>query len=75
MTAEPDEQIEYWLTQLKDIKNKSSSRGQGKKQEIEELREQIRDKLDDQNLSFTDPYVEDVMKRLTDIIGIDSLPD
>jgi len=75
MTAEPDEQIEFWLRQLKDMNNNSSRSKQEKKQEIEKLREQIRNRLDDQNSNFTDRYVEDVMKRLTDIIGIDSLPD
>jgi hypothetical protein len=54
MTAQKDEQIEFWLNQM---------------------RESIKDRLEVPDLNFADEYIEDVMSRLTDLRGTDSLPN
>ena len=75
MATENDKQIESWLEQVRDFKNDSTIAEQDKKHQFEDLVEQIRNRLDDLKLNFSDAYVEDVMNRLTELIGIDSLPD
>ena len=42
--------------------------------DLDDLEEQIKDRLEDQNLNFEDEYMEDVMRRLVDLRGLDSLP-
>ena len=69
-----DEQIEFWINQIKEIKNDSSRTNSEKKSELDDLEEQIKDRLEDSNLNFKDDYIENVMIRLTDLRGIDSLP-
>ena len=69
-----DEQIEFWINQIKEIKNDSSRTNSEKKSEQDDLEEQIKDRLEDSNLNFKDDYIENVMIRLTDLRGIDSLP-
>jgi len=68
-----DEQIEFWLKEIKKIVN----RGARSKETVakpDDLEEHIKDRLEDPNLNFEDEYIEDVMKRLVDLRGIDSLP-
>lgn len=45
-----------------------------KESDLDDLEEQIKDRLEDQNLNFEDEYMEDVMRRLVDLRGLDSLP-
>jgi hypothetical protein len=45
-----------------------------KESDLDDLEEQIKDRLEDQNLNFGDDYMEDVMRRLVDLRGLDSLP-
>ena len=42
--------------------------------DLDDLEEQIKDRLEDQNLNFEDEYIADVMGRLVDLRGLDSLP-
>lgn len=74
MSTQKDEQIEFWLNQVKEILNDRGRAKQQKGRDLDDLEEQIKDRLDDLNLNFTDDYIEDVMKRLTDLRGVDSLP-
>ena len=73
-TMQSDEQIEFWINHIKEIKNDSSRTNSEKKSEQDDLEEQIKDRLEDSNLNFKDDYIENVMIRLTDLRGIDSLP-
>ena len=73
-TMQSDEQIEFWINHIKEIKNDSSRTNSEKKSELDDLEEQIKDRLEDSNLNFKDDYIENVMIRLTDLRGIDSLP-
>jgi hypothetical protein len=75
LSTENDKQIEFWLEQVKEFKNDSTLSEQDKDGQIKGLVEQIRDRLDDPKSNFTDMYVEDVMNKLTELIGIESLPD
>ena len=68
-----DEQIEAWLNEIKKIVN-DDSRSKEKASKLDDLEEHIKDRLEDPNLNFEDEYIEDVMKRLVDLRGIDSLP-
>jgi Holliday junction resolvase RusA-like endonuclease len=68
------EQIEFWLSQIKEIANNHSRSKKQKAPDLDNLEEQIKDRLEDPNLNFEDEYIEDVMRRLVDLRGIDSLP-
>ncbi len=68
-----DEQIEFWLNQMSEIAKHSRSARQ-KESDLDDLEEQIKDRLEDQNLNIEDEYMEDVMRRLVDLRGLDSLP-
>ena len=69
-----DEQIEYWVARMKGIvKDRSLSKDQ-KESDLDDLEEQIKDRLDDSNFNFEDEYIADVMGRLADLRGLDSLP-
>ncbi len=69
-----DEQIEFWLDQMKEIVNDHSRPKKQKESELDDLEEQIKDRWDDPNLSFEDEYIADVMGRLVDLRGLDSRP-
>lgn len=68
-----DEQIESWLNEIKKIVN-DNARSKETASKLDDLEEHIKDRLEDPNLNFEDEYIEDVMKRLVDLRGIDSLP-
>ena len=69
-----DEQIEYWVARMKGIaKDRGLSKDQ-KESDLDDLEEQIKDRLDDSNFNFGDEYIADVMGRLADLRGLDSLP-
>jgi len=69
-----DEQIEYWVARMKGIaKDRGLSKDQ-KESDLDDLEEQIKDILDDSNFNFEDEYIADVMGRLADLRGLDSLP-
>jgi 3-hydroxyacyl-CoA dehydrogenase len=74
MSTQKDEQIESWLNQINELLKESSRTKQQKEMDVDTLEELIKDRLDDSNLNFTDEYIEDVMSRLTDLRGLDSLP-
>ena len=74
MSTQKDEQIESWLNQINELLKESSRTKQQKEMDVDTLEELIKDRLDDPNLNFTDEYIEDVMSRLTDLRGLDSLP-
>jgi hypothetical protein len=69
-----DEQIEYWVARMKGIVKDHSLSTEQKESDLDDLEEQIKDRLDDSNLNFEDEYMADVMGRLTDLRGLDSLP-
>ena len=68
-----DKQIEFWLNRMNDIAKRSRSEKQIES-DLDDLEEQIKDRLEDQNLNFEDEYMEHVMRRLVDLRGLDSLP-
>ena len=68
-----DEQIEFWLNRMNEIAKHSRS-GKQIESDLDDLEEQIKDRLEDQNLNFEDEYIADVMGRLVDLRGLDSLP-
>ena len=69
-----DEQIEYWVARMKGIaKDRGLSKDQ-KESDLDDLEEQIKDRWDDSNFNFEDEYIADVMGRLADLRGMDSLP-
>ena len=68
-----DEQIEFWLNEIKKIVN-HGARPKETAAKLDDLEEHVKDRLEDPNLNFEDEYIEDVMKRLVDLRGIDSLP-
>jgi 3-hydroxyacyl-CoA dehydrogenase len=74
MSTQKDEQIESWLNQINELLKESSRTKQQKEMDVDTLEELIKDRLEDSNLNFTDEYIEDVMSRLTDLRGLDSLP-
>jgi len=47
-----DEQIEFWLNQMKEIVNDHSRSKKQKESDLDDLEEQIKDRLDDPNLNF-----------------------
>jgi hypothetical protein len=69
-----DEQIEYWIAMMKGISKDDSLSKEQKESDLDDLEEQIKDRLDDSKLNFEDEYIADVMGRLVDIRGLDSLP-
>jgi hypothetical protein len=72
---ESNEQIEFWLNQMKEIVNDHSRPKKQKKSELDDLEEQIKDRWDDPNLNFEDEYIADVMGRLVDLRDLDILPN
>jgi len=74
MSTQKDEQIESWLNQISELLKESRRTKQQKEMDVDTLDELIKDRLDDPNLNFTDEYIEDVMSRLTDLRGLNSLP-
>ena len=72
---ESDEQIEFWLNQMKEIVNDHSRPKKQKESELDDLEEQIKDKWDDPSLNFEDEYIADVMGRLVDLRDLDILPN
>ena len=69
-----DEQIEYWIAMMKEITKDDSLSKDQKESDLDDLEEQIKDRLGDSNLNFEDEYIVDVMGRLADLRGLDSLP-
>ena len=69
-----DEQIEYWLDMMKGITKDDGLSMEQKESDLDDLEEQIKDRLGDLNLNFEDEYIVDVMGRLADLRGLDSLP-
>ena len=69
-----DEQIEFWVAQMKGIDKDDSLSKEQKESDLDDLEEQIKDRLGDSNLNFEDEYMVDVMGRLADLRGLDSLP-
>jgi hypothetical protein len=69
-----DEQIEFWVTAIKGIVKDQGISKEQKESDLDDLEEQIKDRLDDSNLNFEDEYIADVMGKLVDIRGLDSLP-
>ena len=69
-----DEQIEFWVAQMKGIDKDDSLSKEQKESDLDDLEEQIKDRLDDSTFNFEDEYIADVMGKLTDLRGIDSLP-
>ncbi|HEX9319837.1 MAG TPA: hypothetical protein VF884_12970 [Nitrososphaeraceae archaeon] len=74
MSTQKDEQIESWLNQISELLKESRRTKQQKEMDVDTLDELIKDRLDNPNLNFTDEYIEDVMSRLTDLRGLNSLP-
>lgn len=75
MSTQKDEQIEFWLNQMEDILKDRSHTEQQKEHRLDDLEERIKDRLENPNLNLADDYIEDVMSRLTDFRGADSLPN
>ena len=69
-----DEQIEYWVARMKGIVKDHSLSKEQKASDLDDLEEQIKDRLGDLILNFEDEYIEDVMRRLAELRGLDSLP-
>ena len=70
-----DEQIEYWVARMKDIAKDQSLSKEQKESDLDDLEEQIKDRLDDSTLNFEDEYIADVMGKLANLRGLDSLPN
>jgi hypothetical protein len=45
-----------------------------KESDLDDLEEQIKDRLDDSTCNFEDEYIAKVMGKLADLRGLDSLP-
>ena len=45
-----------------------------KESDLDDLEEQIKDRLDDSTYNFEDEYIAKVMGKLADLRGLDSLP-
>jgi 3-hydroxyacyl-CoA dehydrogenase len=75
MTAQKDEQIEFWLNQMREILKDRGRTEQQKERGLDDLEERIKDRLEVPDLNFADEYIEDVVSRLTDLRGTDSLPN
>jgi hypothetical protein len=69
-----DEQIEFWVAKMKGIGKDHRLSEEQKESNLDDLEEQIKDRMDDSKLNFEDEYIADVMGRLVDIRGLDSLP-
>jgi hypothetical protein len=69
-----DEQIESWINQMKAVVKDHNRSKEQKESDLDDLEEQIKDRLEDSNLNFEDEYMEKVMGRLVDLRGLDSLP-
>jgi hypothetical protein len=69
-----DEQIEYWIAMMKGISRDDSLSKEQKESDLDDLEEQIKDRLDESTFNFEDEYIADVMGKLVDIRGLDSLP-
>ena len=69
-----DEQIEFWVAQMKGITKDDSLSKEQKESDLDDLEEQIKDRLDESTFNFEDEYIADVMGKLVDIRGLDSLP-
>ena len=69
-----DEQIEYWIAMMKGIAKDDKLSKEQKESDLDDLEEKIKDRLDDSTFNFEDEYIADVMGKLTDLRGIDSLP-
>jgi hypothetical protein len=55
------------------LEDQSISKKQ-KESDLDDLEEQIKDRLDDSKLNFEDDYITAVMGRIADLRGLDSLP-
>ena len=75
MPTQEDEQIEFWLNQMRELLKDRSHTEQQKERGLDDLEERIKDRLEVPDLDFADDYIEDVMSRLTDLRGTDSLPN
>ena len=71
---DPDEQIEYWLDMMKGISKDDGLSKEQKESDLDDLEEQIKDRLDDSTYNFEDEYIAKVMGKLADLRGLDSLP-
>ena len=69
-----DEQIEYWLDMMKGITKDDGLSKEQKESDLDDLEEQIKDRLDDSTYNFEDEYIAKVMGKLADLRGLDSLP-
>ena len=69
-----DEQIEYWVARMKGILKDHSLSKEQKESDLDDLEEQIKDRLDDSTFNFEDEYIADVMGKIADLRGLDSLP-
>ena len=69
-----DDQIEYWLAMMKGITKDDSLSKEQKESDLDDLEEQIKDRQDDSTYNFEDEYIADVMGRIADLRGLDSLP-
>ena len=56
-----DEHIEYWLAMMKGITNDDSLSKEQKESDLDDLEEQVKDRLDDPTYNFEDEYIADVM--------------
>ena len=69
-----DEQIEYWIAMMKRIAKDDRLSKDQKESDLDDLEEQIKDRLDDSTFNFEDEYIADVMGKIADLRGLDSLP-
>ena len=69
-----DEQIEYWISMMKGITKDDNLSKDQKESDLDDLEEQIKDRLDDSTYDFDDEFIADVMGKLVDLRGLDSLP-
>ena len=65
-----DEQIEYWISMMKGITKDDNLSKYQKESDLDDLEEQIKDRLDDSTYNFE----TDVMGMLADLRGLDSVP-
>lgn len=67
----PDEQIGCWLAMMKGITKDDGLSKEHKESDLDDLEEQIKDKLDDSNLKFEYSRSDG---KVTDLRDLDSLP-
>jgi len=60
---------------MKGIAKDDSLSKEQKESDLDDLDEQIKDRLDDSSLNFEDEYIADVMGKVADLRGLDSLPN